>query len=99
MDKSNNIDIAYLNGSLTKKLINMGKQRHTLAIKNNPKIEANLVNLFKDSRFCLDHLLFIKRCMSYRMYKCGRISIIIAEAIIGLLLLSIHSLGIWTVPK
>ncbi|KAM3836258.1 solute carrier family 15 member 1 [Vipera latastei] len=42
MDKSNNIDIAYLNGSLTKKLINMGKQRHTLAIKNNPKIEANL---------------------------------------------------------
>ncbi|KAK9401755.1 solute carrier family 15 member 1 [Crotalus adamanteus] len=42
MNKPNNIDIAYLNGSLTEKMINMGKQRHTLAIKNNPQIEANL---------------------------------------------------------
>ncbi|XP_058041554.1 solute carrier family 15 member 1 isoform X2 [Ahaetulla prasina] len=42
MKTSNNIDISYLNGSLTKKMINMEKQRHTLVIKNKPKIEAKL---------------------------------------------------------
>lgn len=61
MNKQNDIGIAYLNGSLTEKMINMGKHRHTLAIKNNPQIETKLVNVFKDSRFCLDHLLSIKK--------------------------------------
>ncbi|XP_026564146.1 solute carrier family 15 member 1 [Pseudonaja textilis] len=42
MKMSNNIDISYLNGSLTEKMTNMEKQRHTLVIKNNPKIEAKL---------------------------------------------------------
>ncbi|XP_026524699.1 solute carrier family 15 member 1 [Notechis scutatus] len=42
MKMPNNIDISYLNGSLTEKMINMEKRRHTLVIKNNPKIEANL---------------------------------------------------------
>ncbi|ETE65389.1 Solute carrier family 15 member 1 [Ophiophagus hannah] len=42
MKSSNNIDISYINGSLTEKMINMGKQRHTLVIKDNPKIETNL---------------------------------------------------------
>ncbi|XP_063160463.1 solute carrier family 15 member 1 [Candoia aspera] len=38
----NSIGISYVNGALTKELIHLGKQRHTLAIKNTPKIEANL---------------------------------------------------------
>ncbi|KAG8137576.1 hypothetical protein E2320_004818, partial [Naja naja] len=42
MKTSNNIGISYLNGSLTEKMINMGKQRHTLVVKNNPKIETKL---------------------------------------------------------
>ncbi|XP_070799307.1 solute carrier family 15 member 1 [Pituophis catenifer annectens] len=42
MKTSNNIDISYPNGSLIKSLINMEKQRHTLVIKNKPKIEAHL---------------------------------------------------------
>ncbi|XP_015665621.1 solute carrier family 15 member 1 [Protobothrops mucrosquamatus] len=42
MNKQNDIGIAYLNGSLTEKMINMGNHRHTLAIKNNPQIETKL---------------------------------------------------------
>ncbi|XP_034274226.1 solute carrier family 15 member 1 [Pantherophis guttatus] len=42
MKTSNNIDISYPNGSIIKSLINMEKQRHTLIIKNKPKIEAHL---------------------------------------------------------
>ncbi|XP_013911052.1 PREDICTED: solute carrier family 15 member 1 [Thamnophis sirtalis] len=42
MKKPNNIDISYLNNTLTKELKNLGKQRHTLVIKNKPQIETKL---------------------------------------------------------
>ncbi|XP_070607297.1 solute carrier family 15 member 1 isoform X1 [Erythrolamprus reginae] len=42
MKTPNSIDITYLNETLSEKLINLGKERHTLVIKNKPTIEAQL---------------------------------------------------------